>query len=240
MIINSPFRDYYDHCIGYGIDKGIVFNREQPVVIYHPGRSSAGRSALDDAAADITALYARIRDQIPMLVSDSHSTALVGFCGKVHLGVTRHVKNGKPMTAREYANGEGDPECRWSESEFSEVELNQEIVTDRWWLLKSNPKTLGEWFSRTEDHRVHEDIELFVKHNLVSFYMDSYRLILNPVLKDLNFQKVVDGVSAFQEIAMHVSGVLKQPEMKAEPISDVLRASSKGFDKNSFRRGPTK
>ena len=59
----------------------------------------------------------------------------------------------------------------------------------------------------------------------------------NPILKDYDFQKIVDPYTAFQEIQMYISGVLSTGDKNPQwPISDKLKAESKGFNDLSFRR----
>jgi hypothetical protein len=65
----------------------------------------------------------------------------------------------------------------------------------------------------------------------------AYGCITNPMLSNIGFQRKIDPYTAFQEIQMFVSGVLGGSDRKpAWPISNELKAQSKGFDKFSFRR----
>ncbi len=66
------------------------------------------------------------------------------------------------------------------------------------------------------------------------------RLVLNPNLSDLNFQKVMNNREAYQEIEMYLSNILVSDKMPENPISDKLKAESHGFDKKSFRKEPSK
>lgn len=64
--------------------------------------------------------------------------------------------------------------------------------------------------------------------------------IKNPILRDFDFQRNVDSYTAAQEIEMYL-GKLAINETPPMPVgSDEVIAASKGFDKWSFRKMPTK
>lgn len=68
-----------------------------------------------------------------------------------------------------------------------------------------------------------------------------FHVYVNPVLKNLGFQKVLDPYQAFQEISMFVGGVLPQSGNEMVQIDDKRMAEKKGFGhKYAFRTEPTK
>lgn len=65
-------------------------------------------------------------------------------------------------------------------------------------------------------------------------------LIKNPILKDFDFGKLIDPYTASQEIEMYL-GRLATNNTPPMPVgSDKVIAESKGFDKYSFRKLPSK
>lgn len=60
----------------------------------------------------------------------------------------------------------------------------------------------------------------------------------SPVLKDIEFYRVVDCYTAFQEIEMFIGGVLGTCNDPAPRFSDKVMRDSKGFDKWSFKTMP--
>ena len=74
-------------------------------------------------------------------------------------------------------------------------------------------------------------------HTFIYDYSGS-PLIINPVLKDIGFQKVVDSWTTFQEIQMFISGVLGTGENDTIEVSEDVKIKQHGFDKWSFRRPP--
>lgn len=58
---------------------------------------------------------------------------------------------------------------------------------------------------------------------------------VNPLLSSYRFQALMDPVTAYQEIAMYVGGVLPKPGPPMVTISDDIMRDEKGFDEQSFR-----
>lgn len=59
--------------------------------------------------------------------------------------------------------------------------------------------------------------------------------IVNPVLKDYNFQKVLDNYTLYQELEMFIGGVLTNTEVIPE-LEDKHKVAAHGFDAWSFRK----
>jgi len=64
-----------------------------------------------------------------------------------------------------------------------------------------------------------------------------YKIVYNECLKDLEFFKLIDTFTAFQELQMYF-GAMAQPNKPIPHISDKDMVSIKGFDKWSFRNPP--
>ena len=64
--------------------------------------------------------------------------------------------------------------------------------------------------------------------------------IINPLLKDYEFYKVIDPFKAFTEIQMFISGVLGTGEKDIVEVEDKYKIAQHGFDKWSFRKEPEK
>jgi hypothetical protein len=62
--------------------------------------------------------------------------------------------------------------------------------------------------------------------------------VLNPVLKDVEFYKVLDSFTAYQELDMFISGTLPQSTAMPIEIADKDKIPQHGFDKWSFRKMP--
>ena len=86
---------------------------------------------------------------------------------------------------------------------------------------------------------VHQDFKapvLLVSRRMTTGGMPKYAVLRNPCLKDLDFVRVMDPFTAYQEIAMFLGGVMaEQDKAPLRTGSDEVIAQQKGFDEWSFR-----
>jgi hypothetical protein len=130
----------------------------------------------------------------------------------------------------------------WTAEDFTSEQL---IETKSGWgyylgAKKGKAHNIGDWFNRMGEGLVVENAKLFFDHGITSFSLIENSVVLNPSLKDLSFSRAVDGITAFQEVSMHVASLHSSAIKQPEPISDKLKALSKGFNNLSFRSGPGK
>ncbi len=102
-----------------------------------------------------------------------------------------------------------------------------------------NHTTWGAW-QKNESHKLISD-EVFQKLNapIISLFFtgNEYRLTLNPILKLLQFQKVMNPYILFQEIEMFLgTNMAKQIDPEPRGITDKLKAEFHGFNDWSFRK----
>lgn len=96
---------------------------------------------------------------------------------------------------------------------------------------KVRPELAVDGYGWFEEHRC--PIFIATKH---------YRrtqLVINGILKDLDFMRQFDPYQAFQEVSMFL-GNMAMPEKVIPHVDDKTMAGAKGFDKWSFRKEPTK
>lgn len=85
--------------------------------------------------------------------------------------------------------------------------------------------------------------ELFTEYHCPVFVFshrwDRFTFTVNGILKEVEFFRVFDPPTAFQEISMFWGG-MAHPLKPIPEISDRIMAEAKGFDKWSFRKEPSK
>lgn len=82
----------------------------------------------------------------------------------------------------------------------------------------------------------HKTPLFYINHDL-KYYSYKYDLYINTHLDKIDFVKIFDPYSAFQEIEMYVSVVLGIDSQKTIEVSDKSKIESHGFDyKYSFRK----
>lgn len=216
MRVISKFSDYYDAVMKTGMDREVVYVRETKNVEL-------------EKKYDL-ALYSSH--------SSNHSVVLyyLGYCGQIFKIIELKV-NWTVST----------PESRYiffSYQSFKDFMLAYNIGsqydfrTSRWW-----PSS----YQKFDEYNTAPLIELFHQHQTPLFLISSknrdgkkQQVTIGPKLKDLEFQKVKDTYTAYQDIFQYVAGTLNKPEATMVKISDKDKIHKHGFDKWSFRKMPTK
>jgi hypothetical protein len=231
MIINSPFRDYYDSSIGFGIDNTVVFNRT---------RRELDCNAKQGPDAQVVADIDKAVQRFQMLKGDmtrrSHkvSSIYIGFCGKVYQGLVSCIDlNTGEMNDVQRQSLATVARFMWSLKDVPDT-LSKVPLVDRY-TYQGAINTLKDWFD-DEHVRCFEDVDLFVKHKMVSFMYCEGDAAINPCLKQYEFQRQIGAVEAFQEISMFISGVLGAPSSPMIELQDKDRIVAHGFDAHSFRQ----
>ncbi|WP_338924108.1 hypothetical protein V0M98_38485 (plasmid) [Pseudomonas silesiensis] len=231
MRIISPFRDYYDSSIGYGIDNTVVFHRASRELDVN-----AKIGADVPIMADIQDAVRRFEALKGDLTRRSHKVrpVYIGFCGKVYQGLVTYIdpKTGSMHELRHRDRNETET-FMWRLKDAPEAQLDVKLVVR--FVSDGAMNTLRDWFA--DDHlRCFDDVALFTKHQMVSFMYSPGWAIINPRLKDFEFQRLMGAVEAFQEISMFISGVLGAPGSPMIELQDKDRIVAHGFDDRSFRQ----
>jgi len=239
MYIISKNKDYYDGVVGtVGIDKTIVYERTVEVIedssnFPRPFKWERKNIHKENPFREVMHFSTKSKKYI------GNSYFLVGFCGKLYMG-WRMFYNMK----------EYDPES----DKYKDVEKYDIIYG------YENVKKHLKYYSfgkRKEDHVKHvmdyNPIHIFRELKVPIFVYDSmgdgefrYRrsngshFIINPILKEYEFYKVVDAFTAFTELQMFISGVLGTGENDIVEVEDKYKIAQHGFDKWSFRKEPEK
>lgn len=239
MRIYSKFHDYYDIGLAYGVDD-IVYVRKTdeikdfkvPDIQKVVGEKRGWRGA-----------YTIYNNWWRNSVMRTSELFFVGFCGKLYPA---------------YEIGWGE----YNYDAYSKTEIVYSIealdkLLDKYPAVKKAIAGDGSKSKRYGYNSTYESIvklfnefhhgninDVFFELKTPSFYWkakDANKLVINPVLKDLKFQRMVDPYTAYQEISMFIGGVLGMGEPETIDISDLDLIEQKGFDKKwSFRKLPEK
>lgn len=222
MLILSNFKDYYDGVVGtFGIDKTIVYKRMTKE--YEP--KSKGYPKIFDELKYLKKYYSfsyfsfsKYKDY------NNYSFFIIGFCGKMYLGFKLY-----------------------HDYEFKFLTYDPEVIKDKLKISKREAKdfdTLCEKIINYDPIEIHREFKTPIFIYDENGYTHSYRLnrhfYINPELNDYEFYKVVDPVTAFQEIQMYLSGVLGTGEKNIIEIDDKYKIPQHGFDNWSFKTRPHK
>ncbi len=229
MRIISKFKDYYDIGLAQGIDEDRVFVRE-----------TKERNHPNTGWKYFPGYWAHS-------LRHEYRASVVGFCGMLYpLIEVKHKLDKHPWTETHHFFYSWDDFIGCMDSLKVTRELRKQV--GRYKRLFQ-----GDFWEKIRKHfeEPHAGItELFLEHRvpiLWSFLVgdrDHYlrgtpktrETTLNPCLKDIEFYKVVDPYTAFQEISMYLGGVLGDVDPNTVTVADEHRYAGHGYDKGSFRQ----
>jgi hypothetical protein len=235
MLILSKKRDYYDNIRAYGIDKSIIYDRKEETINFkHKYHRLCSKTV--DPLDECPHSWEYNKHQFSFFV--------VGFCGKVYpvIRVERyrtHMTIGlKDLQSTEHFFFASDvlDYCNRYNIKVPEKDWNDTVRTVR---------GIKRFFNEGYDFLY----PLFQKYKVPVFVwgctQDKYSwytnptLILNPILKDYQFMRMIPPPLAFQELMMYISGVLGTPDRPMVKLSDKEIARKHQMDgKYSFRKTP--
>ena len=222
MRIISKFRDYYDGVMKTGMDREVVYVRATVDVLL----DKAWKLGFDTKRMTAFSMSGK---------SGTYTiwTTFLGYCGTIYKVYM--------------VTGDLGHHVFYDYEEFKTYMLDTKL---------GSGYDFGErryWPSRYQEFRDYDTSkmsELFHKFQTPLFLLnheyhyrkpDKTTLTLSPCLKDLEFQRIKDPYTAYQDIFQFVAGTLNKPENKMVKISDKDKIAKHGFDKWSFRqKGPKK
>jgi len=227
MRIISNFRDYYDCVQGMGQDRSLVYLR-------HPVTENLDRNGFPFPCAYKDPWISKgeiVAQQI-----------IVGFCEKLyplwHMTYAWRDEHSNKVRHKYYKICISVDEVEEHLYEYG----HKDDIKD--WR---EPSKYGHPFGRKILEKVvsrcaaeaYKYKKYFLKHRCAQFVATRSHITYHGNLNRVEFYRVIDPYTAFQEISMYWGG-LAHPENKIPEIDDVTMAEAKGFDKYSFRKDPTK
>jgi len=207
--LHSDFHDYYDYAVGYGIDEKVHYNRFTKSVDINL------KSELDRP------LHRR--------------SGILGFCGKLFpfVQLSRYDKKRNCDWEDEYDGIIVEVYYAFSLEEYLQKEQTWDEYSDD--IGRSDDIRLKQFFLDWRKDKDKLFVELKCPVWMMRFYQESPSGLLNPRLKDLDFERIKDSFTAFQEISMYLANILVEQKQIAS-VDDKDRIEGHGFDiKQSFR-----
>jgi len=235
MRIISKFHDYYDIGLSYGIDKSLVYVRHE---------QELEKTIIPEVEKIMDSEHKKFWNnnvshyQMGQSGTQIVNLFFVGFCGKIYVGFDIDWLGKKD---RVYSKSDLDNFLKRYPKTGKEMK-HVSHSSQRWNYISQYEKMVNFW----NEFKVIESDEPFFELKTPIFavlndraYSNQHKVTLNPILKDLKFQRVVDSYTAFQEISMYLGGVLGIDEVDTVDISNLDLIEQKGFDKKwSFRKHP--
>jgi hypothetical protein len=249
MRIISKFSDYYDSGMKYGTDPNILYVRE---MVEHK-RTWRKSCEYDEAHAVVTKVLdaGEARDRwhnYNIGGRFTERTIVVVFCGKIYpcLELSVEEKTFPCVTKHtHYCYTFSQVEVIYKEN-LSKKDLKSfyepRTRKRRWrrWKRETFIESLRKFFalSGTSDNNLMDFHH--AKEVPVMMLAFDHRVVYNPCLKDVQFFRIMDNYTAYQELAMFIGGVLGGKSPKTIEVSNDIKIAKRGFDKWSFRKEPEK
>lgn len=242
MKIVSSFRDYYDNAVGYDSDHTRIYVRDTTRVDYKKGREN-GIKKVAEFLEEVSQLQETFR------MEDQIEHRIIGFCGKLHLMHSFQEVH--------YLSSEYDQCCESYLAIARADPANRILISSSRYMRKRFrwPDENGRKSYR-ECLKMHAGLMMsdqpFLELDAPCFMMCLNRerhrkaaaeMTINPQLRDLRFQRVLDPYRAYQEIDMYIGNQLAKQNDPPSEFTDALKAHAYGFDEWSFRNyspGPRK
>lgn len=233
MRIISSTHDYYDGLMAVDQDRETLFLRKRL------------ETDLDESKAPqfpkLFPTYYWGRDW-PHTIN-SIEQYIIGFCGKIYPMTTIRLKSyytdGACVRCFNIDEVDSFFEARFKRDE---LEVYRGKTRSRWnrsnWFIGCTRKEWVKFFDEVKE-KENDFKHLFDEHRAPIFsyryYKREWSLVVNPVLKDLEFYRVFPAYHAYQELVMwHCNRT--NPEKPIPKTDDETMALIKGFDKYSFRK----
>ncbi len=248
MQIYSPFKDYYDSLLSLGQD---------PLVTYH--RTSEEWNLGYDTVYGQRRYPPQVPDEVCKLgellnVFGRHKEielALIGFCGKLYLGFRWQLAS--------FYNGHRyevvpDRHTRWYydvepiKETFPELhEPSVKLVAQasnldvrHWWAGLSDEQVPRIIYERLRRYNEQNLDDLFREQVKAPVFLLTHRTYtINPELQKLQFFRVVDAPSAFQQLEAYLSNIFLGQYPMPAPLTEKQQVTRYGFDETyGFRTRP--
>lgn len=126
---------------------------------------------------------------------------------------------------------------------ISEIGKNTKIFynlsfLDQFKISKWSEKEFKEFFNISKNNEYlnlkYKSPVIIIKKSRNKNYNSHYQIVVNPLLKDIEFYRILDPYQTYQQIYQYLSSNLCS-EKQMEDIPDKYKLLQKGFDKHSFR-----
>lgn len=251
MKIISKYKDYYDGVQSYGQDSTTVFERNTQLVVIPE------ENGIEEHIKECSDHYniRRIRSISKEYEALYLCNILIGFCGKLYKSICIQESGENRITKPIIFHSKIEAILYFKEHENS-LYLDdlrrrhgltaKQFKNSDWADFIPKPIILDGDINKIF-HDLKTPIFLYPKFRMnaeeISRYtwlgklkLEENRIITNPNLKEVNFQKVKDAYQCYQEIEQYLNGVLGNIERDDDNRTDIEKVRSHGFDdKYGFR-----
>lgn len=224
MKIFSKFHDYYDVAMRYGVDEDTSYVRN---TIELQSNSELYKRILNHVKSKI---------DIGCLTYSKFSYFCILFCGSMYFATKKYSL----VSQNERCFYDYDSMASYYKHDEDVIHFLETGNSNRRYKHWFRTETLKDVFNKFPLLKDPETIDIQQSTSpIITVNYSNIRNIeihIDPMLKPLEFYRVVDPFTAYQELFMFVSGVMGGTSPKMIQIQDKVRFEKHGFDsKISFR-----
>jgi hypothetical protein len=246
MRIFSKYHDYYDKALGYGIDPNVIYERKEEDITDwikdQPGLQKR-LSMIHDDIFDF-----RI-ERINSTELKVEAKTIMLFCGRLYFCIKISYK------VKDYPYDRFVTEFIYTFDTFekaivlhSKINLEHKTTSGLFDGTKSKLMTIARRFRTLFERQgtvsdiafdLHFELDapiIVLDYDLIYTYSKKIKVYKNRCLKDMEFFKIVDPFTAFQELSMFIGGIMGGKSPIMIEVADKDRIAKHGFDKFSFRK----
>lgn len=256
MKIVSKYKDYYDGIQSMGFDKSIVYVRHETVKSVKKPKSYKSYLQNSEDTLELDRINLETGDYKPNQEHIDCSELEVGFCGKLYPAIIfKHIKNEKEIGKKVfYSTGSVLNYIKQLKKNYKSLYYRCSFYN--YYLDEPTTKFLDDYFEQKKYDNTYEswfqefETPIFIftsdpdqtKRNWnIKRNEDILYIISNPILKEIEFYRIKDNYSAFQELSQFLGGVLGNTEINTSNLTDKEKVQQHGFDlKYGFRTRPNK
>jgi hypothetical protein len=236
MRIFSKFHDYYDTSLKFGIDPTIIYERKEEDITEFISKQPKIEGLLNKIKKDIfdpsyhnfTSFNVFDWYYNYLRSLDILSKIVILFCGKVYFCYNILVTEKEkiypfyPKTTQNIIYTFNDI-IKYNKKEINNKDTNK-------------IKSLFEKQGMKSDIAFKLHFELDSPIIMINSGARITTIIKNPNLKNIEFYRMIDPPTAFQELSMFIGGIMGGKSPAMIEVSDKDRIAKHGFDKYSFRK----
>ncbi len=226
MKLITNFHDYYDTSIGYGgINNDIIFKRKQKEIVIERKNYTVDYNNYLKIFDNIDSKYFyNYHDNYNYKDKIFFNYNILLLCGKVYpiieykLNFFYNFEEIKNIILEDIKNKKIKVKNYYFNRKIKNLEQFFKYNIDKEQLLKY--------------HRFLKSPIILIKE--LNHNYKSIKIIVNPILKDIQFFKMIDSFQMYQELEMFISNFLIEIKPIIE-VSDEVKRDKKGFDHKSFK-----
>lgn len=239
MKIVSKFHDYYDSCLAHGQDNAVVYLRAPKTFSFNDKNNPPIIQELESWVSKLSTRHSDFPFSLSrnkpfdwfvfnkLRYTVNYITLI--FSGRAYPAIEVLEESSRyPFTTKTYL---------WNVDDAIEyfVSRGQDLKSTSRFARQNREDLIRQYYKC-----IQPNLDWMIE-NKVTCVLFNKEITVNPSLRDIQFYRVFDAYTCYQELSMWLEGTLSYPQNMMVEIEDKYRIEQHGFDtKYGFRTRPAK